>query len=491
MRKIKIIKKEIDQWGPLDARPLYVSFWFKPVARLVKEDWQVPWPYIIGIFDHDKLTFYWQDSDMVGCGFKAIERWIVPVSKFKQIKYYYQTEVVRKMKEIASAILSARDNRNSRKLRKLAVDFYNKILDFWSICLVPEVANFAAAKYLSQKLSRYVPPDDMDRVIEVLLAPTRLSFHQQSELDLLLLFKKYKSRVPLKKIREYLNKWHWVENSYYSSEPLKVADIKSRLRDYDIKTVDKKISSIRNYNSKTRARKLRVYEKYNIPSSIRRIVSNLSYSIWWQDQRKGFSWWFHSIVDEISSYFASLYKVDFDDLMYYLDQEWVDFITQGKKVKRRCIQARKKLFLVAINGHNRYIVQLVGAPVKKIIKEQSKYLPQTLTLDKGEIRGVVVSRGKQTKIMGRVKVLLSAKEVKKMKKGEILVAPMTSPDYIQAMRRAKAIITDVGGVMSHAAVVSRELGIPCIVGTKVATKVLRDGDLVEVDAEKGVVIKLR
>ena len=58
---------------------------------------------------------------------------------------------------------------------------------------------------------------------------------------------------------------------------------------------------------------------------------------------------------------------------------------------------------------------------------------------------------------------------------------------IIAIKKAKAIVTDEGGVTSHAAVVSRELGIPCVIGTKLATKVFKDGDFVEVDAEKGIV----
>jgi phosphohistidine swiveling domain-containing protein len=70
--------------------------------------------------------------------------------------------------------------------------------------------------------------------------------------------------------------------------------------------------------------------------------------------------------------------------------------------------------------------------------------------------------------------------------GEILLAPMTSPEYVFAMRKAAAVITDAGGLTSHAAIVSRELGIPCIVGTKVATKVFKDGDRVEVDITKGI-----
>ena len=76
------------------------------------------------------------------------------------------------------------------------------------------------------------------------------------------------------------------------------------------------------------------------------------------------------------------------------------------------------------------------------------------------------------------------------KKGEILVTRMTTPQFIGAIKLTSAIITDEGGITCHAAIVSRELGIPCIIGTKLATKVLKDGDKVDVDADNGVVRKL-
>lgn len=88
---------------------------------------------------------------------------------------------------------------------------------------------------------------------------------------------------------------------------------------------------------------------------------------------------------------------------------------------------------------------------------------------------------------GTVKVLKSAKEIAKVEKGDVLVAPMTSPDFVPAMRKAQAIVTDSGGATSHAAIVSRELGIPCVVGTKEATLVLKDGMIVTVDGQKGQV----
>jgi phosphohistidine swiveling domain-containing protein len=79
------------------------------------------------------------------------------------------------------------------------------------------------------------------------------------------------------------------------------------------------------------------------------------------------------------------------------------------------------------------------------------------------------------------------KEINEMKKGEILVSGSTGPEMILACKKAGAIITDEGGIISHAAIISRELNIPSVIGTRIATKVLHDGDLVEVDAERGVV----
>jgi phosphoenolpyruvate synthase/pyruvate phosphate dikinase len=91
---------------------------------------------------------------------------------------------------------------------------------------------------------------------------------------------------------------------------------------------------------------------------------------------------------------------------------------------------------------------------------------------------------------GIVKIILRAKDISKMNKGDILVSIATDPDIVPAMKMAGAIVTEQGGITSHAAIVSRELGIPCVIGTKIATKIFKDGDLVEVDANKGIVKKL-
>ena len=78
----------------------------------------------------------------------------------------------------------------------------------------------------------------------------------------------------------------------------------------------------------------------------------------------------------------------------------------------------------------------------------------------------------------------------KMKDGDILVSVATTPSIVPAMKKAAAIVTDEGGLTCHASIVSRELNIPCVVGLKAVTKFVKDGDMLEVDATKGVVRRI-
>lgn len=106
---------------------------------------------------------------------------------------------------------------------------------------------------------------------------------------------------------------------------------------------------------------------------------------------------------------------------------------------------------------------------------------------------ILVAKGRVAclgKAIGRVKIVFSKDEIYRVREGNILVTKMTRPDYVLAMRRAGAIVTDEGGITCHAAIISRELNVPCIVGTGCATRIFKDGDLVQVDAIKGVIEKI-
>jgi phosphohistidine swiveling domain-containing protein len=122
--------------------------------------------------------------------------------------------------------------------------------------------------------------------------------------------------------------------------------------------------------------------------------------------------------------------------------------------------------------------------LENILKENELQFEEVTTTEVSEIKGRTAQMGKA---VGQVKVIRLKSDTVKITQGDILVTEMTNPDYVPYMKIAGAIVTDEGGATCHAAIVSRELKIPCIVGTKIATKVLKDGDLVEVNADSGVV----
>lgn len=125
----------------------------------------------------------------------------------------------------------------------------------------------------------------------------------------------------------------------------------------------------------------------------------------------------------------------------------------------------------------------VGDEARNLLKRVEKEYDKNVTEIKGEVACVGYAKG-------RVKIVIRAEDMIKMNQGDILVSIATDPDIVPAMKKAGAIVTEQGGVTSHAAIVSRELGIPCVIGTKIATRVLKDGDMVEVDANKGIVKKI-
>ncbi len=144
----------------------------------------------------------------------------------------------------------------------------------------------------------------------------------------------------------------------------------------------------------------------------------------------------------------------------------------------------------AVENDEIFIVQTRSVTTTKVEKSKEKNLEteKNTKLDASTLilEGDPASRGIAS---GPVKVIMSAKEIGKVFPGDVLVAPQTNPDYVPAMKKAVAIVTDKGGRTSHAAIVSRELGIPAVVGSEKATKLLKTGNVVTVDGTKGQIHK--
>lgn len=165
------------------------------------------------------------------------------------------------------------------------------------------------------------------------------------------------------------------------------------------------------------------------------------------------------------------------DLGWYREQECRDLFERGARVDRTVLETRRAGhgFLL----HDDEVELIVGAELadkkKRLAQPQEKLR---------HLKGMSACRGI---VRGTVKVLRSAKEQIKILEGDILVTSMTTPDYLPAMKRAAGFVTDEGGITCHAAIVSRELGKPCVIGTKCATSALKDGQIVTVNGDTGCV----
>jgi len=115
---------------------------------------------------------------------------------------------------------------------------------------------------------------------------------------------------------------------------------------------------------------------------------------------------------------------------------------------------------------------------------------EEVDLNLKELSGTVACTGRIKIVRGRAKIVMNSSENDKVKEGDIMLSTNTVPDHLPAMCRAEAIITQVGGLTCHAAIVSRELNKPCLIGVKHLLEIFKDGDVVEIDMTHGIIKKL-
>lgn len=172
------------------------------------------------------------------------------------------------------------------------------------------------------------------------------------------------------------------------------------------------------------------------------------------------------------------------DIIWLSFQEIVSLL-DGKKVP---ISRKNEIWILAKRNGWKPILGKKAEEIKLVFTKQ--FFKKKVD----KIRGLSASKGIYKGKVVVIRTVFSDKmayEIAKVQKGDVLVANTTGPEVMEACRRAGAIVTDEGGMTSHAAIISRELKIPCIVGTHKATQIFKDGDLIEVDADKGIVRKIK
>jgi phosphoenolpyruvate synthase/pyruvate phosphate dikinase len=182
-------------------------------------------------------------------------------------------------------------------------------------------------------------------------------------------------------------------------------------------------------------------------------------------------------------FIAQKFDLTYSEFLFQRDVEIIEALkgTLNSGDLKENVKRREQMNIVMFAGKDEEVFFCEESSDIEILKEAM--VPQVDKKDK-EIKGQIGNRGKY---IGPVKIIMNTFDFPKMQTGDVLVSTMTTPDFVVLMHKAGAIVTDIGGMLCHAAIVSREINRPCVIGTKFATQILKDGDIVEVDADKGVV----
>jgi phosphohistidine swiveling domain-containing protein len=306
-------------------------------------------------------------------------------------------------------------------------------------------------------LAKKLPAQEVDELMYQLNIPLQDNYHKQEEHDL----------VTSADIATHIKKYRWLSARYGEEKEYTLEEAKEKLKKIDKKEFLKKWE-----NEKKELRRIisRAKKKLDVDSDL---VDIFQYMIYYRTHRTDTMNKSAFLAIPMLKEKALSVGVSYEQLLRCSAEE----ILKNKIPSKNVLDSRIKDCSTILEGKN--VRCETGETSQKIIQFFQENIWAV-----NEFKGNIACKGRA---VGVVKIVSSGHDFNKIQEGNILVTSMTTPEMVPIMKKAAAFITDEGGVTCHAAIVSREMNKPCIIGTKNATQLLKNGDMVEVDADKGIV----
>lgn len=434
-----------------------------------------------------------QDGDVQRMYFSRLE--------WSQIGEKYFKEILAEPDKLAVMLTELRKAADelilfSRKFEKVAVEklspakqlqwleqYHKKHHEVWTIGMFPNVLdleNSFFADYLKSWLAKQsLNKQEQTEAFRILVTPAEFSMAQKEEREILFLAEQKDSRKELKK---HWQKYKWIHFGWTgpSLGPNYFIEIHHALRQEG--RAKDRLKEILEKDEKLIKDKRLYLKNLVIPEEYQELFRLFEELLFMKAHRMDALFMSFDSIQPLLKKIAKTNHLSLKQL-YSLDLEWLMEMIKKDSLDIDKINNIAKYSVRYFDGDKEYL--LIKDKAKDLAKQATKNLPKVK--DQVELKGESAYPGK---VQGKVSVINLAKEMDKFCDGDILVSNATDPSLLPVMKKAKAFVTDMGGLTCHAAIVARELEIPCIVGIKSAAKILKDGDQVEVDATKGVVRKL-
>ena len=389
---------------------------------------------------------------------------------------------------------------SSRKNNLNVVEEYERFRKYFVKTGVP--FTLIPDEYLERKVKKIIErvkeeKDDTDTIFSILSTcptPEGISYNEEP-LDLLKIAKQIKENNDLRDelIRKHVEKYSWMKGPILIEEQaFTYKEYEERINYLITTDIDKKIEDIQKARAKREEAVDEIINKYpftdedkGIISSMRKFVFLRTFMATVQDRL--FFLARHTLFSQISKE----YNIPKKELLMLIPDE-ISELLKNYKVDDYIKLANDREKGYAIITINKNVTTFYGDEAQKIDNILCRYIEikkreennQKIEPSDDVVTGMIANMGC---IVGRAKILNSYEDISNVNIGDIIISTMTLPNYIAAMEKARGFITDEGGITCHAAILSREFNVPCIVGTLNATKVIKDNDLIELDANNGIV----
>mgnify|MGYP001794268303 CR=1 FL=1 len=279
-------------------------------------------------------------------------------------------------------------------------------------------------------------------------------------------------------IRNHAQTYAWMGRSYFSGPCLSEFEIVDALKELLADKCSEKRDAMSATRAQRRARKELALDRMPDSAELHLLVGVLEKFLHLKDHRLEVMFMAHERVVPLFNFLAQRAHVALDDLLFLTSAEIRACFTTAKPaaLMEKAVARQERLSATMINGE-----------IAWDDEQPHEFLTIKPSSVQGGVRrftGDVCCRGQAS---GTARVLMGSDDIDRLEQDDILVAPMLVPEIVRGVHKVRAIVTSEGGVLSHAAIVSRELNIPCITGIEDITTTVKDGDFIKVNAETGVV----
>lgn len=435
------------------------------------------------------------------------------VDKDKKNKDYIKSRINiwKKLEKKTFAVVKNIDEEKLAKMR--AKDFYKLIhrfseylIDTWSIAMILEGNGIYFEHILTPKVvgESGLSESMATSYLSALIVPDKPSFGKTEHNSLLKIsleiinnnvpgettLGELKVKYPsiFRSLVIHQKSFHWVRNNYKDTRMITLQEFLEEAQEIaheeNVEKIEKEIDDFKNLKN-NKKEKSEIFKKIKISKETKKEIELFAILGWWHDQRKR--------INLQSSYFLTLFLrelsrrigFDFIDTNYLTDSEIKKFLVDGRKPNIKVLKERQKTVVYILYNNGKFDF-ISGGDAKVYEKELFDSIKKHQKTSVDGLKGYVACLGSEEKVTGKINIVMDPK-IDEFEKGSILVSSMTRPEFVPFMKDAKAIITNEGGITSHAAIISRELNVPCIIGTKVATYLLKNDDEVEMDMKTGII----